>query len=109
MLKCNLNNTPFLVHLLELKRFHWPWKPSALYGPHLSWPRGTVEGARMSAMAAWAGVEYSIQMRGPWAEDNGPKQLQDLCGQARPIWGELLPLEQFWALWSYYTDSMLSL
>lgn len=60
-------------------------------------------------MVAWAGIEYLIQTWGPWAEDHGPKQLQDLCVQARPIWGELFPLEQFWALWSYYTDSMLSL
>jgi len=60
-------------------------------------------------MAARAGVEYLIQTQGPWAEDLGPKQLQDLCGPARPILGKLLPLQQAWGLWLYYTDSMLSL
>lgn len=53
MLKCDLNNTPFLISLLELKWFHRSLALEALCSPRATCELGQVAGSREPGALQW--------------------------------------------------------
>lgn len=102
MLKCDLNNTPFLISLLELKWFHRPLALEALCSPQATRELGQAAGSREPGSLQWQPEqEESIRFRcgaprlravapgscrisegqlGPFGENSGPSNSLGVCG-----------------------------